>query len=110
MKNTQLYESKIRLLQNAISSIIPQATFNIRTYIGDSDLIEVPEDVNGLSIIQYSPFSGWDGPGREPCNRVAEVKIWGEINPIPALYSSWHPVDGQYLQKRQEDNDNGTCK
>ena len=96
------------MLQNAITSIIPQATFNVRTYLGSPGYITVPVDINGVTIVQYSPFSAYDGNGRKPCNRVAEVKIFEELDPTPAVKLAWHPKSGQRLSKRDEDDD--TCK
>lgn len=98
---------------NAITSIIPQATYDVRTYLGNWAYITVPMDLNGVTVIQYSPFSAFDGHGRAACNRVAEVKIWEELNPNPAIAMAWHPRQSQQLDKRQDvdgDDDDDACK
>ena len=61
----------------------------VQTYVGVASgpgQTKVPVDINGLTIVQYTPFEGKDND----CNQMAAVKIWAELNPNPVCEGDLH--------------------
>ena len=57
------------------------AKLTTHTYVGvpsGTGQTKVPLDINGVSIVQYTPYQGDDG-----CNQIAAVKIWVELKADP---------------------------
>jgi hypothetical protein len=105
----QRYTDHIAALQEAIQKSITTTSVTIRTYIGDKSTFNeaipprnpagVPILLNGVSILQYSPYAGEDEHG---CP-VARARVFEEVNQIPAVDRKWPAVG---LNKR----DGAACK
>ena len=80
-ENKELYESKIALLRDMLQRELSPAKLTTHTYVGvpsGTGQTKVPLDINGVSIVQYTPYQGDDG-----CNQIAAVKIWVELKADP---------------------------
>ena len=96
------YADKIKALENALKQALPTRRVTTKTYIGDFDYITVPADLNGASIVQYTPYQGTNGKGTDPCNRMAAVKVWAELATSPVIIKQWTPLADQQLAKRDD--------
>ena len=105
----QKYADHVAALQEAIQKSITTTSVTIRTYIGDTSTFNdatpsrnpagVPIWLNGVSILQYSPYAGEDDNG---CP-IARARIFEELNRVPAVDRKWPAVG---LNKR----DGAACK
>lgn len=109
-----MYKTKIEILQRAIQKMVRPNTITIRTYLGDPRYWKetpeptIPEYLDGISILQYSPFAGYDGKGTSTCNQVARARVLEQTNPKPAVDRKWTPIDNiQALPKAKRDD---ACK
>ncbi|KAF3770871.1 hypothetical protein M406DRAFT_67232 [Cryphonectria parasitica EP155] len=92
-----MYTDQIQQLQLAMQKYVRRNTVTIRPYIGAEDAFTdngsgekrspagVPDWLNGVSILQYSPYAGTSSKG---CPE-ARARVWEEINTSPAVDRSW---------------------
>lgn len=95
----QLYKTHIDALITAIRKYVRPNDVEVQTYIGADDQFTpsdaddwtrrspagVPYALNGVSIVQYSPYAG---DTKENCHE-ARARVFGEINPEPAIDRKW---------------------
>jgi hypothetical protein len=107
----QMYGDQISALTTALRKYVRPNSITVRTYIGDKNLFTgnpptspagVPKTLNGVSIVQYSPFAGYS-TGKTSCPE-ARARVWEELNTTPAIDRKWANVAG--LSKR----DAAACK
>ncbi|TVY39833.1 hypothetical protein LSUB1_G002573 [Lachnellula subtilissima] len=90
----QRYQDKISALTTAIRKYVRPNTITVRTYIGDSSTFTgnpavspagVPKTLNGVTIMQYSPYAGKSNKG---CPE-ARARVWEELDTSPAVDRKW---------------------
>jgi hypothetical protein len=94
-----MYAQQIGALQTAIQKYVRPNSVTIRPYIGvDEEFTPltgrdgertspagVPYTLNGVSILQYSPFAG---SSTTHCPE-ARARVWEETNPVAAADRKW---------------------
>lgn len=109
-----MYDAQIAALKTALQKYVRPNSVTVVPYIGADDaFVEtgdpnylrspagVPHTLNGVSILQYSPYAGTDKNG---CPE-ARARVWTEINTKPSVDRKWgSTVSG--LSKR----DGAACK
>lgn len=111
-----MYSDHIAALRVALQKFVRPNTVNIYNYIGADNMFlpltgdegvrrspapaDVPYTLNGVSIIQYSPFAGTSVAG---CQQ-ARARVWAEIDAVPTIDRTWPSNAG--MVKR----DDGSCK
>lgn len=95
-----LYSSKIDLIIDKVQKYFGLLNPNrpLRAQIQTYDRLASggTEEVNGMSILQFTPFQGLD----PSCGRMAACNIWFEQNgPKPYFGGQW-PASGGQLEKK----------
>jgi hypothetical protein len=90
-----MYPDQINALKIALRKYVRPNTLEVRLYIGDVSAFTeandyyspagVPNTLNGVTIIQYSPYAG-DSDG---CQPIARARVWEEVNSTPAIDRTW---------------------
>lgn len=106
-----MYEEQITALQAALKRYVRYNKVVVRPYIGDDSTFPepgdrstagVPNNLNGVSIVLFSPYAGTSEKGVPE----ARAMVWSEVNKEAAIDRKWEVCLGGANNKR----DGAACK
>jgi len=106
-----MYKDQINALKVALQKYVRPKSISVRPYIGNDKAFTapnyyspagVPYDLNGVSIILFSPYAGQSKNGLP----VARAQVWSEVNSKPDVDRVWEVCMKGTNNKR----DDAACK